>query len=545
MTQLPTNTPQFEGFPAPLPLSSPSPTERAPRTPVWLWVLVLALLAGVVYLQQPGAPDQTEIREAHAGLKVVPLKTSEFVLMVKLGLALKQATAMQPNGGGGGGGVGDTPGPSAAVVQIADQQVGNPSTAVGFGVAPDKDMLARIRDKASAEDRLRVAILAGELEGPPAARARLEGIEDALDDASVLRADLDLLRAIYADGAVARDVALASPPDAIAGLRERHGLLAELALTTGEPDAPARTAAAGSGFLLLAFFGFVLLGLGLALFVGVVLLIFAATMVFSPRFAMAFQRPVPAQEFRTRSALAQGRWTSVWLETVAVFIASFLLLKFVTEGVSLLATPKSPGIVWVTLLGQWALIATIFWPIARGMTFARWKEEIGWRAPRGLFREIGFGFCAYLAALPIYFTMALVVVVFILIGQHFFGGDPPSQSNKIIDIVSGGSIPILLMLFALATVWAPIVEESIFRGALFRHLRRRLAFPLAALLSAGAFAVMHGYVIYGLVMVGTLGALFAVMREWRGSIIPSATAHFIHNSVVLSIILVVVLFSQG
>jgi membrane protease YdiL (CAAX protease family) len=179
--------------------------------------------------------------------------------------------------------------------------------------------------------------------------------------------------------------------------------------------------------------------------------------------------------------------------------------------------------------------------MVRGLTRAEWKAGIGWHAPRGLFREIGAGFCTYLAGVPIYFAMAIVVVVLMLIVEVIkkaMGMPPsPAPTNRITEIIEGGGPLVLLIVFLLATVWAPIVEESIFRGALFRHLRGRWSFIAAASLSAATFAFMHGYMLLQLLMIFTLGFIFAAMREWRNSIVPSATAHFIHNSFVMCIML--------
>jgi membrane protease YdiL (CAAX protease family) len=78
----------------------------------------------------------------------------------------------------------------------------------------------------------------------------------------------------------------------------------------------------------------------------------------------------------------------------------------------------------------------------------------------------------------------------------------------------------------------------VFRGALYRHLRSRISVAAAAVLTALGFGLMHGYPIIMLGPVISLGAGFALMREWRGSIIASMTAHCIHNAGVLTLVLV-------
>jgi len=91
-------------------------------------------------------------------------------------------------------------------------------------------------------------------------------------------------------------------------------------------------------------------------------------------------------------------------------------------------------------------------------------------------------------------------------------------------------------------LWAPVVEESIFRGALYRHTRWRSGAIVAGLLTAFVFAIMHGYAVIQLLMVGLLGVVFALMREWRGSLIGPMVAHFTHNAIVMTF--VILLFGQ-
>ena len=156
-----------------------------------------------------------------------------------------------------------------------------------------------------------------------------------------------------------------------------------------------------------------------------------------------------------------------------------------------------------------------------------------------MLREVIAGALGYFAGLPIYFGMALIVVIITLILNAITGDDTKPQGNKILDLVEGGGLWELILIYLLATVWAPVVEESIFRGCLFRHLRRRVGLVLAALGSAIVFAALHGYVLQGLLMVGTLGFWFALIREWRGNIIATATAHAIHNGVIMAVLIIV------
>jgi uncharacterized protein len=114
-------------------------------------------------------------------------------------------------------------------------------------------------------------------------------------------------------------------------------------------------------------------------------------------------------------------------------------------------------------------------------------------------------------------------------------GEPPS--NPIAERLGAADPFTILMFFLLATLWAPLVEEAVFRGAFYRHLRSRVGMALAAIVSSICFGVMHGYPVLLLVPVMSLGVGFACMREWRGSLIASMTAHALHNGAMLCIAL--------
>jgi membrane protease YdiL (CAAX protease family) len=81
-------------------------------------------------------------------------------------------------------------------------------------------------------------------------------------------------------------------------------------------------------------------------------------------------------------------------------------------------------------------------------------------------------------------------------------------------------------------VFAPIFEELAFRGLLFAMLRRRFEFLPAALMSAGLFALAHGYSLIGFVSVLWSGFLWAWIYERTGSLIPGMVAHATNNLLV-------------
>jgi membrane protease YdiL (CAAX protease family) len=79
------------------------------------------------------------------------------------------------------------------------------------------------------------------------------------------------------------------------------------------------------------------------------------------------------------------------------------------------------------------------------------------------------------------------------------------------------------------TVWAPIVEELVFRGLLFGTLRTRLPVWPAAVLSAALFALPHGYELAGSLSVLMSGVLWALAYERTRSLLPGLLAHSANN----------------
>ena len=95
-------------------------------------------------------------------------------------------------------------------------------------------------------------------------------------------------------------------------------------------------------------------------------------------------------------------------------------------------------------------------------------------------------------------------------------------------------------LYLLTTVWAPVVEESVFRGAMYYGLRARLGVVLSAVVNSLVFALIHpqGWMLAP--ALGSLAVVFSLIREWRGSVVGSMTAHALHNAFVTTLLLAVV-----
>jgi membrane protease YdiL (CAAX protease family) len=90
----------------------------------------------------------------------------------------------------------------------------------------------------------------------------------------------------------------------------------------------------------------------------------------------------------------------------------------------------------------------------------------------------------------------------------------------------------------MATVMAPLLEETMFRGVLYGHLRESTArWPRAASVFAGAaivsvlFAAIHPQGWTGVPVLAALSFSFSLVREWRGSLVAPMVMHCLTNSI--------------
>ena len=87
----------------------------------------------------------------------------------------------------------------------------------------------------------------------------------------------------------------------------------------------------------------------------------------------------------------------------------------------------------------------------------------------------------------------------------------------------------------LVAIFSGVGEETFFRGAFYHYLRRGMGVVVTVVLTAFFFAAVHPQGIVGIPAIASIGMVLALIREWRGSILASMTAHACNNLVVLTI----------
>ena len=95
-----------------------------------------------------------------------------------------------------------------------------------------------------------------------------------------------------------------------------------------------------------------------------------------------------------------------------------------------------------------------------------------------------------------------------------------------------GSMELVLAFFLVVVV--AIAEETIFRGYLILRFRTMINNPAAILLSAVVFSLGHGYEgTAGVVTVGFMGLIFALVFMWRRSLVAPMVLHFLQDFTVI------------
>lgn len=87
----------------------------------------------------------------------------------------------------------------------------------------------------------------------------------------------------------------------------------------------------------------------------------------------------------------------------------------------------------------------------------------------------------------------------------------------------------LVLALSSACVAAPVAEEIVYRGVLFRSLANRIRVPAATLVSAAVFSLVHFYNLYGLVSVAFTGAACALCFASDGRLATAIALHALYN----------------
>ena len=241
--------------------------------------------------------------------------------------------------------------------------------------------------------------------------------------------------------------------------------------------------------------------------------------------------------------LPSARSSSIYMETFALWFLLFIGLQvvpmFILQSFGLVSGLSPEVGQLMGLAGFFLSLLALVWPVLRGYAFSKVCSDIG-LVPGRFVVEILAGIVTYAAAIPLLLVGAICFAVLSVLYSLVFGA-PPEPSHPIQDSFGTGATGIVL-IYLLACVAAPIVEETMFRGVLYRYLRDLSrtwfwfwSFLASALISSFVFAVIHPQGILFVPVLGALAVAFCIGREWRGSLIAPMVAHGLSNAVIVTL----------
>ena len=362
--------------------------------------------------------------------------------------------------------------------------------------------VANLAQTATPKQQLLLVSVVGELEGAKAAEAALDRCAKLLSDPPD-RADLWALRTIYTQGPIRLS------PQQQSALIEHERWFGRLALSFGQPDndpirarvlrESTRAAVAGYGFEALVALG---------VLAGLALLITAIILRATRRLHLCYG---PAA-FRT----------TAFIEAFALYLAGYIAIGFLARKIG-----RGSMVLGPALSLAWVVLAML-WPLFRGVSWQSLCGGLGWYRGQGIAREAAAGVVGYLSGLPI-IALSAVVAYALSTRTHTPMSHPLIFSN------THGAWAVI-ELYLLAAVFAPLVEETMFRGALFNHLRQWRGWFISAIVSSFIFAALHPQGWAAIPVLGSIGFVLASVREWRGSFVANVTAHALNNAVVTTLI---------
>jgi membrane protease YdiL (CAAX protease family) len=356
------------------------------------------------------------------------------------------------------------------------------------------------REARTPEAKLRVAIAVGYLQGRDGALRRLDTLSHT-PGAYRIADDVTAVRTIWTDG-----VQALSPAES-ARLIQKYDYFGHMVLAYG--SAPGTDAvksvesSAARTLLVLGIVGFALI---------VLILVSLAALIAAIYFA--------SKGKILRQYIPNANTRGVFLQGFAIYLVLFVML-----GLTLRLTRLS-NLNWEWL--AWLIIpAVILWTV-RGNESTDWHTAIGWHTGCGWLKEAAAGIGGYLAGCPF---MAIGLVMTVLLMK--VAGAP--AANPVFTLLRGN----VLATYALACVFAPVIEETMFRGVLFHHLRGHWSWFASAAAIAFIFAVIHPQGWVAIPILWAIAMVLAALREWRGSIIAPVTAHAFNNFVAITLALMV------
>jgi membrane protease YdiL (CAAX protease family) len=245
-----------------------------------------------------------------------------------------------------------------------------------------------------------------------------------------------------------------------------------------------------------------------------------------------------------------GRWPTVLIDTLLVFLAEVVLnmvLAAIVVFVIVLQNPaiqhgtpikralshaSASAVTWLTspagiaagaIATQIGIVVVLYLRVVRRNQWS-WSEmgfgAIRQRPVRAVVLGIGFGLLA--------FAVGEIMLALMSRAGLYVGGQEQSLRS-----VPHASLPAVIPFFITTVVTAPLVEESFFRGYALRALTARYGLVVGLVLSSALFAALHlpGNVGWEAVPLFVIGMILGWAYARTGNLLTDMTAHALNNGI--------------
>ena len=229
-----------------------------------------------------------------------------------------------------------------------------------------------------------------------------------------------------------------------------------------------------------------------------------------------------------------GSWKKSWLDflilfwiLIGTFIASPILLGKITSNWNLEPKDDTLYLLGISLGGHLITLAIFLVTLTKGKNTLDWGnlegKAISWK--QALYQ----GAFLFLISYP---SIVLVAIIWenFLSWMIQFGLIDSAPHQEVLGVLIGLEDSLEKILFIiLAVIFAPILEELLFRGALFRFLVNQWGFWIAALSSSFCFAIIH-FSWFAFVSLWWVGILLTWTYWKSGSIKTAIIFHAFFNA---------------
>ncbi len=238
------------------------------------------------------------------------------------------------------------------------------------------------------------------------------------------------------------------------------------------------------------------------------------------------------------AVVAMVRWQRgrLWTwRTVVAHPTAYLVAFTVYLGLYMVYVAIVPGFIDgpVRMAAIWGFVLLIPIPLllARRQGASEMRAAMGFHRGAGVLREMFSGLVGYSAGLPL--------ILLGVIATSWLSSLAPVTHPVAEMFNEQTSLVLIIVLFSVAALFAPLVEELFFRGVLLAHLLPRLGLPLALFASSVVFAAVHPQGLAGLPALTAIGIVLGAIRCWRGSLIAPITAHAMHNGTLMVLLVLI------